>query len=160
VLLLHAFDDRMSCHFTPSSPLPANAKKHKQTFTFVRLSRGSKEYQMPLFSLCSFFKDELQGNLFDAFCGLRSKAYTYKVKKRNEEGTQTKTRCKGIAKSYRERITFDSYLACIKKAARIKSQMRSIRAKNNVLRIQHMKKTAVSSFDDKRFYTVCYITVL
>jgi hypothetical protein len=28
--------------------------------------------------------------------------------------------------------------------------MRSIRAKNNVLRILHMNKTAVSSFDDKR----------
>ncbi len=96
-----------------------------------------------------FFKDELQGRVFEEFCGLRSKAYSMVVRDRGGK-REVKTRCKGITKSYRQRISFESYLACINNTARIKTQMRSIRAKNNVLRILHMNKTAVSSFDDKR----------
>lgn len=100
------------------------------------------------FSIFRYFKDELQGNTLEQFVGLRSKAYAMQI--RTKHGQKVKIKCKGIAKSYRDRIEFEKYLSCITHTAKIKSQVRTIRARNHLLKIIHQNKTAVSSFDDKR----------
>ena len=74
---------------------------------------------------------------------------------RAKEGSKIKVKCKGITKAYRDRIKFEQYVSCITRTARIKSQMRTIRARNNVLKIIHQSKQAVSSFDDKRWLLPC-----
>ena len=96
-----------------------------------------------------FFKDELKGKSLKRFVGLRSKAYAMEIIDKHEK--QTKIKCKGIARAYRDRIKFENFLCCINNTAKIKTQMRTIRAKNNLLKIINQNKTAVSSFDDKRY---------
>lgn len=104
---------------------------------------------MLLFS--RFFKDELKGKCLEQYVGLRSKAYALQIVDKHDK--QVKIKCKGITKAYRDRIQFDNFLSCINNTARIKTQMRTIRAKNNLLKIINQNKTAVSSFDDKRYCT-------
>jgi hypothetical protein len=94
-------------------------------------------------------KDELAGNTLQRYVGIRSKAYVIEVQ--TPKGKETKVKCKGIVKAYRNRIQFEKFLACISHTARIKSKMRTIRSRNNILKIIQQNKTAVSSFDDKRY---------
>jgi hypothetical protein len=117
----------------------------------VALLRGTFLYVLILYIHFRYFKDELAGNVLEETVALRCKAYAMRIRSTN--GVKTKVKCKGIVKSYRDRIKFENYLACIKQTAKIKSQVRSIRTKNNVLKIINQKKTAVSTFDDKRWLT-------
>lgn len=128
--------------------LRRDLKKLKAHFDFSNYDKNDSLFSQESKNTIGLFKDELQGNTLEQFVGLRSKAYAMQI--RSKHGRKVKIKCKGIAKSYRDRIEFEKYLACITHTAKIRTQVRSIRARNNLLKIIHQNKTAVSSFDDKR----------
>lgn len=103
-----------------------------------------------LFFPYRYFKDELRGNTLTHYVGLRSKAYALQIHSA-EDKKLCKIKCKGIAKSYKDRLKLDNFLSCITHTAKLKTNMRTIRTRNNLLNIINQNKTAVSSFDDKRW---------
>lgn len=112
----------------------------------------------PLFSLShkaelGFFKDELQGKKIAEFCGLRSKTYAFLVSEADSLSLQSK--CKGITKAYRKKITFDNYADCVKQFDKFSLAQFQIRSKDHILYTVKVNKLCFSSFDDKRYLFPC-----
>jgi hypothetical protein len=122
-------------------------------------ARFSKKRQ----NVLGFYKDELAGEKMEAFCGLRSKTYVYKLRKEKRKGKRKgkknvitlHSKCKGITKSYRKKITFQNYKACVQSFSKFEIDQFTIRSKNHKLQTLKINKLCFSSFDDKRYLMQC-----
>lgn len=108
----------------------------------------------PLFSnrkkfQTGFLKSETPGDDILEVVALRSKVYAYKLKREKEANRK----CKGVKKSARDKIPFETFKRCIDTVTSEEASQYSIQSKNHVNRLIRIRKTAFSSFDDKRYYT-------
>ena len=124
---------------------------------FVDFSNYSPSH--PLYSLqhkaeLGFWKDELKGRKISEFCGLRSKTYAFLVKD-SPENSEMSSKCKGVTKAYKKKITFENYVDCVKYFDQFRITQFQIRAKDHYLYTLKVNKLCFSSFDDKRYLFSC-----
>ena len=92
------------------------------------------------------FKDELNGRLISKFCGLRSKMYAFTF-----DDKEKKT-AKGISKSTIEtQLHFNMYEETLLNRSDKISTMDIIRSRKHNIFCETIRKTSLSSFDDKRY---------
>ena len=102
------------------------------------------------------FKDETNGSPIHEFIGLRAKLYclvTEKYDKKTKETTiETKKTAKGIKKSCISRdLKARHYRKCLLEGVQKSVRFGLIRSKNHQLNTIEVTKSALSSFDDKRW---------
>lgn len=131
--------------------------KLKQIFDFSNYHHSSPKFSKENANKLGFFKDELKGGRMTKFIGLRSKTYGYEYKEPNADDKLFKSRCKGVSKGYKSTIGFDKFENCIKTVAKAELQQYQIRSSNHVVRTLKIKKTAFTSFCDKRYLFPCGI---
>jgi hypothetical protein len=101
------------------------------------------------------FKDEAEGQKITHFVGIRAKAYCMKILNRNTQTCSEKSALKGVKKSYRKGLTFNSFLKCIfQKSEEMIAQCTLVSKKHEIF-LTRVKKLAMSSFDDKRYLLPC-----
>ena len=96
------------------------------------------------------FKDENGNEPIDRAVALKSKCYVLLSESLNEL-----KRCKGINTERTASFTFELYKQCIEHVTKVFTNVRSIRAKHNVLRTVELRKVALTSFDNKRWMKNC-----
>ena len=83
----------------------------------------------------------------DEFIALRSEMYAFKC------GDDSKSRLKGIFKSYSKNIKFEEYYNCLFGGEyQQENDNYIIQSINQGLKLQRVKKSTLSQFDDKRCY--------
>ena len=96
------------------------------------------------------FKIETPKNIWiDEFVCLRSKAYSFKCKDKDE----IKNKNKGISKSQSKHIKFEEYYSCLfDEKYQKECNNYIIRSISHEMILQKVKKSTLSKFDDKRCY--------
>ena len=94
------------------------------------------------------FKFETPKNIWiDEFIALRSKMYAFKC------GNDSTNRLKGISKSYSKNIKFEEYYKCLfGEEHQQECDKHIFRSNNHESKLQRVKKSTLSQFDDKRCY--------
>lgn len=108
-------------------------------------------YDMKRKNCPGYLKNESPNAEIVSFVALKAKTYAYLTK-----DNVLNSKCKGVKKNARKKILFDSYKQCIFSDTIHKVGQYSLGAKDHRNRLMHAKKTAFSSFDDKR-YLLCSI---
>ena len=99
----------------------------------------------------TFFKNEMPGDRILEFVGVRSKAYSF----RSQNAFESK--CKGVKKSYKNKLSFALYKKCLTDISRIIIQQKTLRSQSFDIYKESQKKVALTSFDDKRVLLSCGI---
>lgn len=98
-----------------------------------------------------FWKDELCSRLMIRYIGLRSKTYSYLL-----EDMKQYVKCKGVRAAAKRKIAFDRFEACLENLpCKVDISQVNIRAKNHTIYTLRVRKTAFTSFDDKRWLFNC-----
>ena len=93
------------------------------------------------------FKDECNGKQPLEFVGLRAKMYSLLMPDETQKAT-----AKGIKRSYaKKHLVHSAYLDCLKDNVATEASYYEIRSSNHELRTTLIRKSALSSFDDKRY---------
>jgi hypothetical protein len=132
-----------------------NIKKLKSILDFSNYPKCHVRYNEKKKNKLGFFKDELKGDKIKQFCGLRSKTYAFLLKEKNISQVSLHSKCKGITKSYRKKLSFDKFTRCIKGFNKVNITQFQIRAKNHRVFTAKINKLCFSSFDDKRYLLDC-----
>lgn len=130
----------------------------KKIATFMDFSNYPPEHK--LFSIenknkLGYWKDELQGDTMTDFCGLRSKTYSFLLNNKEKNEKIFKSKCKGITKNYRKKISFNNFKNCVLTYDSISITQYQIRAKTHRIYTAAISKLCFSSFDDKRYLLNC-----
>ena len=81
------------------------------------------------------------------FVGLRSKMYSLLMPDNKEKST-----AKGIPKSHAQKhITHIQYKTCLFEEGQTVADFHILQSKNHTIKTEHMQKSALSCYDDKRF---------
>lgn len=109
------------------------------------------------------FKDELKGGKILDYVGIRSKTYSLKIQPYLGGGKKLKQKktsfilstAKGVRTGYKKPIPFNDFKKCIKTISRVNVTQFHITSKQHVLATTKVRKTAWTSFDDKRWLFHC-----
>ncbi len=104
-----------------------------------------------------FFKDELCSDKMTSWCGLRSKTYAYELNNPEKNDNLFKSKCKGVTRSYRQKLTFENYKKCVLTYESVHIKQVQMRSKTHCIYTAEISKLAFSSFDDKRYLLNCGI---
>lgn len=99
-----------------------------------------------------YFKSEVGSNKIKKFVGLRSKCYAFKTEKNEVE-----MKCKGLSKAFKKNLGMEHYDRCLNKIQTVQATQKLLRSKNNSVQLVKMKKTVMSSYDDKHYLLNCGI---
>jgi hypothetical protein len=134
------------------TPAPGNSTERiKDAVDFSNYHPTHPLYSVEHKAELGYWKDELKGGKISEFCGLRSKTYAFLLS--GSEGVNSK--CKGVTKAYKKKITFDNYVDCVKGFDQFRITQYQIRAKDHNLYTVRVNKLCFSSFDDKRYLFSC-----
>ena len=135
----------------PKNPL----KKLKNIMDFSNYPSDHPYHETKHANALGFWKDELQGETFSEYIGLRSKCYAMKIQKK--KSYSIKSTCKGVRKGYKKKIPFSTFKNCIKTISQHYVTQYNIRSRSHLVNTMKFKKIAFSSFDDKRYLFICGI---
>lgn len=96
------------------------------------------------------FKNEIPRDEILRFVGVRAKSYAFDTRKGEEDARK----CKGVAKAFVKKLTFDDYLKCIESKTSLVVDQTQLRAADHTNRMIRTRRQAFTSFDDKR-YLLC-----
>ena len=125
-------------------------KNLENIFDFSNIDTNHELYSEKNKKVLGKFKIETPKNIFiDEFIALRSKMYAFKCKDKEED----KNKLKGISKSQSKNIKFEEYKICLD-GEELENECINyiLKSSNHNMYMQGIKKTALSSFDDKRNY--------
>lgn len=95
------------------------------------------------------FKDECAGKQIKSFVGLRSKMYSLKMDRNEEEELK---RAKGVKQAVvSQDLKYDDYVNCLKDNQQMEHEFHAIRSKSHHVYTAHQTKVSLSPFDDKRW---------
>lgn len=103
-------------------------------------------------------KDELKGNIFEEFVGLRSKMYALRVHQLPSE--KDKCVAKGTPKATIKKLTLDHYKKCLFSGDRLVEKQYSIGSSGQTVYTFEKNKIALDRSDDKRIISSCNIKTL
>jgi hypothetical protein len=129
----------------------------RDIFDFSNYPPSSDMYTIKNASKLGYWKDELQGGKMIGFVGLRSKTYAFKRRDHEKKELPFSSKCKGVSKSYRKTIPYETFKQCITEICQQSISQVSIRAKSHVVQTLKSQKICFSSFDDKRYLMECGI---
>jgi hypothetical protein len=132
-----------------------NLDKIAHHLDYSNYPESDKKFSKKRHNALGFFKDELMGKKMEAFCGLRSKTYAFKLRDEKLNALKLHSKCKGVTRSYRKKITFQDYKSCVQTFSKFEIDQFTIRSKNHKLQTQKINKLCFSSFDDKRYLLQC-----
>lgn len=132
-----------------------NVGKLREIIDFSNYPRDHELFSLKNKNKLGFWKDELQGDLMTDFCGLRSKTYAFLLNNKEKNENVLKSKCKGVTKSYRKKISFESYKKCVLSYDLVHITQYQIRAKSHSIYTAQISKLCFSSFDDKRYLLNC-----
>ena len=96
------------------------------------------------------FKDEVDGKIITHFIGLKPKSYSFKVYKQDKEEKKSK----GIVKhKVKKELNFVKYLEALNNNECDTVTFKSIRSKQHQIYSIKQTKQALSSYDNKRYYS-------
>eukprot|EP00049_Salpingoeca_infusionum_P012783 m.237502 g.237502 ORF g.237502 m.237502 type:complete len:195 (-) comp15270_c0_seq2:100-684(-) len=99
-----------------------------------------------------YFKDEAEGKPIVEFCGIRSKQYSILLA--DEENKLT---CKGVKSCAQKRLSHQQYRDCLFsqdiKKQKTSISFQSFRSNKHEISTINITKTALSTYDDKKFIT-------
>ena len=125
-------------------------KNLEDFFDFSNLDKNHELYSEKNKKVIGKFKIETPKNMWiDEFVCLRSNAYSFKCKDKDEN----KNKIKGISKSQSKHIKFEEFYNCLF-GGEYQRECNNyiIRSINHEMVLQEIKKTTLSIFDDKRCY--------
>ena len=125
-------------------------KKLENIFDFSNLDENHELFSNKNKKVIGKFKIETPKNIWiDEFVCLRSKAYSFECKDKNEDIIKIE----GISKSQSKHIKFEEYYNCLfGKEYQKECNIYIIRSINHEMVLQEVKKSTLSIFDDKRCY--------
>lgn len=130
--------------------------KLKEHMDFSNYDKDHPMYDNKNENALGYFKDELKGGEMKEFCGLRSKSYTYRLKKSmRAKDVHFVQKCKGVTKAGRKQLHFKDYKLCIQSMTNFNITQYHIRSKNHRVQTNQVRKICFSSFDDKRYLFSC-----
>lgn len=132
-----------------------NIEKISHLIDFSNYPPAHKSYSIENKNKLGFFKDELQGDTMTNFCGLRSKTYAFLLSNKEKNKSILHSKCKGVTRAYRKKISFASYKKCVLTYNSVHTVQYQIGAKDHKLHTTKMNKLAFSSYDDKRWIFQC-----
>ena len=149
-LQLHYIDTDGMFLSMKSKDIIKDLKNLEDFFDFSNLDKNQELYSEKNKKRIGKFKIETPKNIcINEFVCLRSKAYSFKCKNNDEN----KNKIKGISKSQSKHIRFEEYYNCLFGGEYQRECnnyiMRSI---NHEMVLQEVKKSTLSTFDDKRCY--------
>ena len=130
-----------------------NIKKLEDLIDFSNYPVNHPKHDKSHANKLGYWKDELQGDIFLEYVGLRSKCYAMRVKKKND--SYLKSTCKGVRKGYRKKIPFATYKSCLKSIRQHEVTQYNIRSRAHLVNTMKLTKISFSSFDDKRYLLKC-----
>lgn len=132
-----------------------NISKLKDLIDFSNYPKDNPLYSLENKNKLGFWKDELRGDQMTDFCGLRSKTYAFLLNNEEKNEKILKSKCKGVTKSYRKKISFANYKKCVMSYDQVHMIQYQIQAKTHKVRTVQVNKLCFSSFDDKRHLLNC-----
>ena len=146
----------LSCE---SNKPQSNINKLKHMIDFSNYDKSHKKYSNKNANALGYWKDELRGQKMSHFVGLRSKTHAFLIK--DDDGKEhLHTKCKGVCKGYRKKITFGDYVKCVHSITDHHTVQYHIQSRNHQIRLSKVRKLCYSSFDDKRFMAPCNVHTL
>ena len=123
-------------------------KNSEDIFDLSNLDKNHELFSNKNKKVIGFFKIETPKSIWiDEFVCLRSKMYTFKC------GNDSKNELKGISKSQSKNIKFEKYKKCLDgQEYQQECNYYIIRSINHEMVLQEIKKSTLSTFDDKRCY--------
>ena len=150
ILQLHYIDTDGMFLSMKTKDIIRDLKKIEDIFDFSNLDKNHNLYSKKNKKVIGKFKIETPKNIWiDEFVCLRSKAYSFKCKNKDED----KNKIKGVSKSQSKHIKFEEYYNCLfGKEYQKECNNYIIRSINHEMILQEIKKSTLSIFDDKRCY--------
>lgn len=106
-------------------------------------------------AVLGFWKDELASKVMIRYVGLRAKCYSYLV---GEIDRRQHVKCKGVRAAAKRSIPFEKFAACLEKVPqKVNVSQVNFRVNNHTIYTLRVKKTAFTSFDDKRWIYNCSV---
>jgi hypothetical protein len=115
-------------------------------FDFSNYPKDHVLYSDKYKKIPGYFKDECKGQHIEAFVGLRSKMYAFKIKDKGEQKA-----AKGVKKTIIKELQYDNYYQCLMDNLQYEHAFKNIRSTSHSVYTYHQKKKSLSCFDDKRW---------
>ena len=121
----------------------------------------------PLYSIknqaiAGLFKDEVKSKIITEFVGLRSKLYSLTIDGEGKKGNKIRIEkkiCKGVKMCVIENdLRFNDYLTTLENEEQMTREFILIRSNKHDLKAIHIKKIALSAFDNKGYIIIIYIS--
>ncbi|KAK3106934.1 hypothetical protein FSP39_003319 [Pinctada imbricata] len=120
--------------------------ENKELFDLSNFPEDHPLFDASKKAIPGLFKDETAGQGIDEFCGLRSKMYSFTY------GATEKKKAKGIAKlSIKKHLRHSHYKKCLFDGNVQMCDMHAIGSSKHELYMNHINKSALNAFDDKRW---------
>ena len=149
-LQLHYIDTDGKILSMKTKDIIKDLKNLEDIFDFSNLDENHELFSEKNKKVTGKFKIRTPKNIWiDEFVCLRSKAYSFKCK----DDTEDKNKIKGISKSQSKHIKFEEYYTCLF-GGEYQRECNNyiIRSINHQMILQEIKRSTLSTFDDKRFY--------
>ena len=149
-LQLHYIDTDGMILSMKTKDIIKDLKNLEDIFDFSNLDENHELFSERNEKVIGKFKIETPKNIWiDEFVCLRSKAYSFKCKDKDEN----KNKIKGISKSQSKHIKFEEYYNCLfGKEYQKECDNYIIRSLNHEMVLQKVRKSTLSVFDGKRCY--------
>lgn len=135
------------CYEIETQDLYADMLKRSDLFDTSDYPQHHPNYSKTNAKILGKMKDEAMGVPPVEFVGLRSKMYSLLLPDNKEKST-----AKGIPKSHaKKHITHSQYKNCLFEEEQTVAEFHILQSKNHTIRTEHMQKSALSCYDDKRF---------
>ena len=140
----------------------SNLKKLDDIMDYSNYPPTHPKYDTTNANALGFWKDELQGNTFSEYVGLRSKCYAMQIESKNDVLHESKTNskylkstCKGVRKGYKKTIPFSKFRRCVQTIEQHNVTQYNIQSRMHVVNTVKLRKICFGSFDDKRYLFQC-----
>lgn len=102
-----------------------------------------------------FYKSETAHWAIMQFVALKSKCYMIETLNTIDGKRGSKVAMKGVNRSFRNRVSMDTFLTALNFIYRHKVSQNTIRSRDHVVTVERLTKVAFTSFDDKMFIMPC-----
>lgn len=128
----------------PTKTADVALKRLKDIMDFSNYDPSHRLFNSSVKNLTGYLKNEIPTDTISEVVGVRSKCYAVKTEK------SMSSRCKGVKEATKNKIPFAAFVEAVKGMKIHSVTQYTIQSKSHVNRLMQCKKTAFSSFDDKR----------
>jgi len=155
--LLFTDTDSLTYHIKTDDMYSDLNENKSKWFDFSDYNKDDPLYFTDNKKIPGFFSDECPDEYIDEFVGLRSKVYSFKMENKTSSDDKYKNTCKGIKKAVKNKfLKHNDYLNVLNNSTqhslKAGQEIYSLRTFNQKMYTLKATKTALSAFDDKKYY--------